>query len=58
LTELVIDLGGSLDRRFRLADVGTAYLDGLLPRLRRGIEGKVAGEDLADSLKRFVRSNG
>ena len=36
---LAIDLGGSLDRRFRLDDLGAAYLDELLrldaPRDRR-----------------------
>jgi hypothetical protein len=29
-TGLAIDLGGSLERRFRPGDLGAAYLDGLL----------------------------
>ena len=43
-TGLAFDLDGSLERRFRPDEFGAAYLDELLPRLRRGIEAKIAGE--------------
>jgi hypothetical protein len=39
-TGLAIDLDGSVDRLFRLDELGAAYLDGLLPSVRRENEGR------------------